>query len=119
MKYVRWTITDTMAFWDDYLGIYVHNPANSKTFTAWYRVPDQWLENRTLVAERREQLLRHLYGSGWRLGNGDGSKYVVLAIDERELSDAEAAQRSWASTKGSCYAVSDDGTVESVNPDAM
>lgn len=119
MRYLRLTITDTLSFWDDDLSGYIHDPANSQTFTNWYRVPDEWLENGTLVPERREYLLAHLYGSNWRLGNDDGSKYVVLTLDEHELSDAERAQRLWSSTKDTCYAVSDDGTIERVSDDAM
>ena len=119
MRYLRLTITDTLSFWDDELSGYIHDPANSQTFTSWYRVPDEWLENGTLVPSRREHLLAHLYGSNWRLGNDDGSKYVVLTLDEHELSDAERAQRLWSSTKDTCYVVSDDGTIERVSDDAM
>lgn len=119
MRYVRLTITDTLGFWDDYLGDYLFNPTNSQTFTNWYRVPDEWLENGRLVPDRREHLLAHLYGANWRLGNEDGSKYVVLTIDEQELSDAERAQQLWVSTQGTCYAVNDDGTIDKVSQDAM
>ncbi|BAY10044.1 hypothetical protein [Calothrix sp. NIES-2098] len=119
MRYLRLTITDTLSFWDDYLSGYIFDPENSKTFTNWYRIPDKWLENGTLVPERREQLLEHLYGSNWRLGNEDGSKYVVLKIDEHELSDTETAQRLWVGTQNTCYAVSDDDTIESVNEEVM
>jgi hypothetical protein len=119
VRYLRLTITDTLSFWDDYLSGYISAPASSQTFTNWYRVPDEWLENGTLVGERREHLLAHLYGSNWRLGNDDGSKYVVLTIDEHELSDAERVQRLWVGTKNTCYAVSDDGTIEKLSEDAM
>ncbi|MEP0754931.1 hypothetical protein NDA03_22195 [Trichocoleus sp. Lan] len=119
MKYLRLTITDTLSFWDDYLSGYIPALASSQTFTNWYRVPDEWLENSTLISSRREQLLAHLYGDNWLFGNEDGSKYVVLAISEHELSDAERAQRLWSGTKDTCYAVSDDGTIERVSQDAM
>ena len=119
MKYLRLTITDTLSFWDDYLGDYLFNPANSKTFTLWYRLPDKWLEQGALVSDRREDLLAHLYGSNWRLGNDDGSKYVVLTINEHELSDTEASQRLWVNTTDTCYAVRDDSTIETVSRDAM
>lgn len=119
MTYLRLTITDTMGFWDDYLSDYIFDPTNSKTFTNWYRVPDEWLQDGTLIPERREQLFKHLYGSEWRRGNGDGSKYVILKIEEHELSDVEKAQRVWANANDLCYAVNDDSIVENVSRDAM
>lgn len=119
MKYLRLTLTDTLGFWDDYLGDYLFDPANAKTLTYWYRVPDAWLENGVLASEQREHLLEHLYGDNWRLGNEDGSKYIILTIDEHELSDAEKAQRVWSSTANTCYAVSDDGLIDQVSQDAM
>ena len=112
-------VTDTLGFWDDYLGDYLFNPANSKTFTAWYRLPDEWLENGTLVPDRREHLLAHLYGANWRMGNDDGSKFVLLKLDEHELSDIEREQRLWTSTTHPCYAVRDDDTLEKVSQEAM
>ncbi|MBL1178665.1 hypothetical protein [Pantanalinema sp. GBBB05] len=119
MKYLRLTITDTLGFWDDDLGDYLFDPANAKTITYWYRVPDVWLEKGVLGSERREILLEHLYGINWRLGNEDGSKYIVLTIDEHELLDVEAVQRLWSSTANTCYAVNPDGTIEQVSQGAM
>jgi len=119
VKYLRLTITDTMGFWDDYLGDFVFDPANSKTFSTWYRVPDDWLQDGVLVPERRERLFEYLYGTEWRLGNGDGSKYVVLKVEEHGLSDIEVAQRAWVSTDESCYAVVDGSRIETISRDAM
>jgi hypothetical protein len=119
VKYLRVTITDTLSFWDDYLGDYVFNPENAKTFTNWYRLPDDWLPAGALAAERREQILGHLYGADWWQGNGDGSKYVVLKIDEHVLSDAQRAERAWAKTNDTCYAAGDGGQFERISPEAM
>src|SRR5580693_6276991 len=110
MVYLRITFTDTMGFYDEFLGDYVSNPANSKTFTDWYRVPDDWLHEDALPPERREALLRHMYGESWRQGNGDGSKYVVLKMEEHTLTAAEIAERPWVAARQNCYAVDSAGT---------
>jgi hypothetical protein len=82
-------------------------------------VPDTWLHGSALAPERREQILAFLYGADWRLGNGDGSKYVVLSIEQHVLSELETAQRVWTATGHSCYAVGDDNLIERISPDAM
>jgi len=107
-----------MGFWDDFIGDYAPSP-RTKTFTDWYRLPDGWLRDGALVPERREALLRHLYGDSWRLGNGDGSKYLVLNLDERLLTADEVAQRQWLATRENCYAVDPSGTVSSVKPEEL
>jgi hypothetical protein len=119
VKYLRMVITDTLAFWDDYLGDYTFNPDHAKTFTNWYRLPDDWLSDGALAAERREQILGHLYGADWRQGNGDGSKYIVLNLDEHALLDAERAERPWTTSAGTCYAAEAAGQWVSINRDVF
>jgi len=119
VKYLRVTITDTLGFWDDYLGDYTFNPDQAKTFINWYRLPDDWLPDGALPAERREQILAHLYGADWRQGNGDGSKYIVLNLDEHALLDAEQAERAWTKSAGTCYAVEAAGQFARLSPDAL
>jgi len=116
---VKVAITDTMSFWDDYLSDFVFNPTNSKTFTSWYRVPDDWLEEATLIPERREAILAFLYGGSWRSGNGDGSRYEVLKMEELQLTDAEIADRPWIAARGTCYSASANGSIAAVKPDQM
>src|SRR5882724_1188829 len=119
MAYLKITITDTMSFWDDYLCDYVFNPSNSKTFTGWYRVPEDWLREDGLIPERQEKLLEYMYGATWRSGNDDGSKYVVLKMEEHKLTDAEIAERPWLVTRESCYSISSDGTTAQIDSDQM
>lgn len=114
MAYLKLTITDTLSFWDNYLEDYVFNRKQSKTFTIWYRLPDEWFSDRDLLPDKREALLQHLYGKTWRLGNGDGSRYVVLAFEGHLLSLTEVAERPWVQAEGSCYALGDDGTLMKV-----
>jgi len=115
MKYLRLTITDTLSFWDDYLETYVFNADQGKSFTSWYRLPDEWLTNGELIPDRREAVLRYWYGETWRMGNGDGSQYVVLAINEHELSAEEVAQRSWEQTGESCFTIGDDAVISRID----
>jgi hypothetical protein len=114
MAYLKITITDTMSFWDNYIEDYIFNPENSKTFSGWYRVPDEWVHKGALPPERREKILEYMYGATWRSGNDDGSKYVVLKMEEHKLTDTEIAERPWFATHESCYSVSPDGTVERI-----
>lgn len=115
MQYLRMTVIDTLAFWNAPLGDYVFNPNLRKTFTGWYRVPNDWVSDGIVNEERREMLFRHLYGDTWRLGNEDGSKYVVLECAIQVLTPAEAAQRPWMATPTRCYAVTDAGVVTRVD----
>src|SRR5258708_3851031 len=119
MAYLKITITDTLSFWDDYLSDYIFNPENSKTFSGSYRVPDDWLHEGSLIPERREKVLEYMYGATWRSGNDDGSKYVVLKMEEHKLPDTEIAERPWLVTRESCYSVSPDGTVARIESDQL
>jgi hypothetical protein len=61
MKYLRLTITDTMSFWNNDLETYLFNPDLGKSFTGWYRLPDEWIANGKLIPDRLEAVLCHLY----------------------------------------------------------
>ncbi|HEY6805321.1 MAG TPA: hypothetical protein VI306_17220 [Pyrinomonadaceae bacterium] len=119
MKYFRMTITDTLGFWDDYLSTYTFNPSNSKTFSSWYRVPDDWISDGEVNDERRETLFRYLYGKTWRMGNGDGSQYIVLESKIDLLTSAEVEQHPWSTTKESRYIVDEAGAVTRVEAAAF
>ena len=119
MKYLRMTITDTLGFWDDDVGSHVFNPSNGMTFTSWFRVPDNWLSGGEISAERRETLLRHLYGDTWRSGNEDGSLSVVLASDLHVLTPEESGHRPWSATNEGCYHVAESGAVTRVDAAAL
>lgn len=113
------TLIDTLGFWDDHLGTHTFNPNLKQSFTAWYRVPDEWVVDGKINDERREVLFRHIYGDTWRMGNPDGSKYIVLECDIHVLTPSEAEQRPWVGTTKHCYVVTTTGTVEQVDPEML
>ena len=119
MQYLRLTITDTLSFWDDFLENYTFNPENSRTFTTWYRLPDEWFGDNALVVDKREVLLQHLYGETWRAGNDDGSRYQILRAESHLLNSEEVDERPWAQTGEPCYASSGQGALEKVEPSAF
>ncbi|MBS2030935.1 MAG: hypothetical protein JST54_23730 [Deltaproteobacteria bacterium] len=82
------TIQDTMAFWNDDLGAFLHDPNGySPTNTFLYEVPDAWVANGTLTPDGFENVFKYLYGPAWRGGNGDGSQYVVLRKEAATVAD--------------------------------
>lgn len=115
-KYLELKLTDTLSFWDDYLENYIFNPDNKKNFVAWYRLPDDWVVDNKLKADKLETILKHIYGESWRLGNGDGSRYQVLDIKENILSDEAGAQKPWLHEQRTCYTISDNGSIEKCQP---
>lgn len=119
MRHLRVTIQDTLGYWDDYAGTHVFNPNIKHTFVAWYRVPEDWVAEATVSAERREILFRHIYGDNWRSGNQDGSKYFVLDCSIQVLTPSEVEQRPWLTTTAPCYVVSEANTVEKVDPSVL
>lgn len=80
MARIELTHKDAMAFWNDALGAYLHDPNGySPTNTFLYEVPDAWVAQGTLTPEGFERVFKYLYGPDWKAGNGDGSQYVVLS----------------------------------------
>lgn len=118
-KYLQLTITDTLSFWDDYVEDYVFNPENKQVFTAWYKLPDDWLNANKLKEDRLEAVFKHLYGENWRLGNDDGSKFRVLGVEENLLSEAQSLEKPWLAEKGICYVISADDSVKKCEPDGF
>jgi hypothetical protein len=51
----------------------------------------------------RTLLIDTLYGPGWREGNPDGSRYVILDVQERILSEREARAKPWLSDRAGFY----------------
>jgi hypothetical protein len=91
MRYLRLTITDVLSVWDDLIEDYVFAPDAASMFRAWYRLPNDWVVHDTLMPQRREFLLQHLYGENWRAGNADGFRYRPLNIEEHFLKGEEIA----------------------------
>ncbi len=116
---MRIRITDTLGFWDDTLETYVFNPEQGKAHTSWYRLPDEWISEGVLKPDRREAIYRYWYGESWRMGNGDGSQYVVLAVEERELDPGEVTGRVWEPGGETCLAIGEDGRIARVAADQL
>lgn len=102
------TIQDTLGFYDDYLGDYAFNPQNTATNTYWLKVPADWLANGAVLAAKWELFLQYLYGTTWRLGNEDGSKYIIIS-QKAEIWTSEA--QPWLEKKR-CYGVDVNGRIE-------
>jgi hypothetical protein len=89
------TIKDTMAFWNNALETHTFNPNGyCPTNTYVFEVPDAWIADGVLTAAGLERVFVHLYGPSWRVGNEDGSKYIVLESSSRVLApdDTRAAK---------------------------
>lgn len=115
--YVRLTITDTLGVLVD--GAHAVNPLAKVTRTFWYRLPPGWICDGRLEPRRREQLVDLLYGPGWRTGNGDGSRYVILELQERVLSVDEARARPWLGDRAAFYVWADGDVLEEVIPSRL
>ncbi len=106
--YLRLTVTDTLGVWVD--GNHAFSPMAKVTRTCWYRVPSDWVVGGALAPGRRDRLVDALYGPGWRDGNPDGSRYVLLDVDEKVLTEREARSRPWLSDRAGFYVwTSEDG----------
>ncbi|MEH1128618.1 hypothetical protein [Micromonospora sp. CPCC 206061] len=113
-EYLRLTITDTLGVRVD--GNHAVNPLAKVTRTFWYRLPADWVAGGALAAGRLERLIDAIYGPRWREGNPDGSRYVILGIQETVLSDQEADGKPWLSDRAAFYVVGEDGRLREVIP---
>ena len=59
------------------------------------RVPENWLEAGNFIGSALEAIYEMLYGSDWRNGNSDGSRYVVRGEQCERLDAAGKAARPW------------------------
>ena len=100
---IKLTVTDALGFYDDYLGDYTFNPNYTPTNTYFYKVPNDWIEDDQLKVEKIEMLFAHLYGPTWRMGNADGSRYIIVSHEAHVLNEEEKKQE-WLERK-TCYVV--------------
>jgi hypothetical protein len=110
--YLRLTITDTLSVLVG--GAHAFSPLAKVTRTFWYRLPESWFAGKHLAPARREQILERLYGEGWRGGQADGSRYLILEIQERVLTAQEAQAKPWLSDRAAFYAWDGDALSEVV-----
>lgn len=112
--YLRLTITDTLGI---RVGIqHDFGPHTRVTRTFWYRVPGEWVDGGALCPRRRDNLVDRLYAPGWRDGNADGSRYVILKLHEKVLSDREVSNRPWLGDRAGFYVCAPDGSQREVVP---
>ncbi|MFY1636075.1 hypothetical protein ACN27F_22830 [Solwaraspora sp. WMMB335] len=115
--YFQLRITDTLGVWVK--GAHAFNPLARVTRTFWYRLPAEWMVEGALPQERREMLVDRLYGPGWRDGNPDGSRYIILGVQEKVLSAREAAGKPWLADRGGFYVWVADGELREVVPSEL
>ncbi|HQU81994.1 MAG TPA: hypothetical protein PKY59_02655 [Pyrinomonadaceae bacterium] len=63
-------------------------------FFCW--IPREWTEDLQLKAEYLEKLYEQFYGAGWRAGNSDGSRYVVLEANSSVISPERLQGTDWS-----------------------
>ncbi|WFE24945.1 hypothetical protein O7623_16055 [Solwaraspora sp. WMMD791] len=115
--YFRLQITDTLGVWVE--GTHAFDPAAGITRTFWYRLPTEWVVNGAILQQRREMLVDRLYGPGWRNGNPDGSRYIILRVREKVLTDGEAAGKPWLAERGGFFVCAPDGAQREVVPSEL
>ncbi|HRH45132.1 MAG TPA: hypothetical protein PKY82_26070 [Pyrinomonadaceae bacterium] len=113
-KRVKLTIDDTLSFYDDYIGDYIFNENNVRTNNYFVKVPLEWLENGQLTVYGLERFYEYLYGTTWRMGNDDGSRYLPLAAGITFLNDEQKDE--WL-IKQYCYSINLDGSVLKISPE--
>ena len=62
------------------------------------RVPAGWIRNGTLQADFLEKVYEQVYGANWRLGNDDGSRYVVIDSSVKIFTPDELRAAKWGDT---------------------
>jgi hypothetical protein len=112
--YLRLTVTDTLGVWVD--GNHAFNPLAKVTRTCWCRVPSDWIVGGSLASGRRDRLVDALYGPGWREGNPDGSRFVLLEVDEKVLTEREVRARPWLSDRAGFYVWTREDALREVIP---
>jgi len=115
--YLRLTVTDTLGVPVD--GSHAVDPLAKVTRTFWYRLPADWVRAGRLQPQRRERLLDILYGPERRGGDADGSRYVILELQEQVLSAEEARRRPWLADRAAFYAWRDGDELEEVIPSRL
>lgn len=54
-----------------------------------------WLKGPQLKADKLEDLFEAFYGKTWRMGNSDGSQYVVGTTAQRLLNPLQMHEKPW------------------------
>ncbi len=83
------TITDGLSLPSGF----VKQSSYNCNFFCW--VPREWTEDLQLKSEYLEKLYEQFYGAGWRSGNSDGSRYVVLESNSAVISPERVQGTNW------------------------
>lgn len=84
------------------------------------RVPQSWTDGDILKPEAREKIFEFLYGANWRMGNDDGSRYVVIDSFSKVFDEETVKNTRWEATENTdkdhyrFYLVGEDGAISSV-----
>jgi hypothetical protein len=84
------------------------------------RVPESWTDGGQLGPDARERIFEFLYGANWRMGNDDGSLYVVIDSFSKVFDDETVSNTRWEGTENTSenhyrfYLGGEDGTIRSV-----
>jgi hypothetical protein len=92
VKYVRIDYKEALMFAS---GFVAEAEYDSTIFCGF---PSEWVDaeaEEAVAPGKLEEIFRQLYGAGWRYGNEDGSRYLVLRPEIRALSPAEEQAEPW------------------------
>ncbi len=90
------------------------------TLNIFFRVPASWAIGGKLTQEAQERIFRFLYGENWRMGNDDGSFYVVRDSNSNIFDEETVKNTKWEGTTDTdenhyrFYIAGEDGTISSV-----
>lgn len=95
---------------------------SNSTYTCniFCRVPTGWVEGDYLKQEYFEKIYQKFYGLSWRMGNSDGSRYVVLDSFSKVFDEDTVRSTRWEGTVNTdenhfwFYLADEDGTIHSV-----
>jgi hypothetical protein len=71
----------------------------SYTCNFFCRVPPAWTENGKLLEIYLERLYEQVYGANWRMGNSDGSRYVVIDSYSQVFAPETVRTTKWRGTE--------------------
>lgn len=92
----------------------------SYTCNFFCRVPPAWTENGKLLEIYLERLYEQVYGPDWRLGNSDGSRYVVIDSYSQVFAPDVVKTTQWSGTENTpenhfwFYITSETGEIRNV-----
>lgn len=93
---------------------------SSYTCNFFCRVPADWVEGEQIKTDYLEKIYQRVYGETWRLGNSDGSRYIVQDSYSKVFDQETVKNTKWSGTVNDdknhfwFYLVTENGEVKSV-----